>query len=77
MSRRPPRDIESIIRDGTAIDRAIVAARRRRRSGRHGGLGNSQHQREVDLVKKQAHLHSGVTPRKQRDGFVAEAAKRL
>lgn len=29
MSRRPSRDIESIIRDGTAIDRAIVAARRR------------------------------------------------
>ena len=29
MSRRPTRDIERIIRDGTAIDRAIVAARRR------------------------------------------------
>ena len=29
MSRRPSRDIERIIRDGTAIDRAIVAARRR------------------------------------------------
>ena len=29
MSRRSSRDIESIIRDGTAIDRAIVAARRR------------------------------------------------
>ncbi len=29
MSRRPSRDIGSIIRDGTAIDRAIVAARRR------------------------------------------------
>lgn len=29
MSRLPSRDIESIIRDGTAIDRAIVAARRR------------------------------------------------
>jgi len=29
MSRRASRDIESIIRDGTAIDRAIVAARRR------------------------------------------------
>jgi len=29
MSRRPSRDIESIIREGTAIDRAIVAARRR------------------------------------------------
>ena len=28
MSRRPSRDIERIIRDGTAIDRAIVAARR-------------------------------------------------
>ncbi len=27
--RRPRRDIENIIRDGTAIDRAIVAARRR------------------------------------------------
>ena len=27
--RRPGRDIESIIRDGTAIDRAIIAARRR------------------------------------------------
>ncbi|MDP2744137.1 MAG: hypothetical protein Q8P00_03610 [Dehalococcoidia bacterium] len=29
MNQRPSRDIESIIRDGTAIDRAIVAARRR------------------------------------------------
>lgn len=29
MSRRPSRDIEKIIRDGTAIDQAIVAARRR------------------------------------------------
>ncbi len=29
MSRRPSRDIEAIIRDGAAIDRAIVAARRR------------------------------------------------
>ena len=29
MSRRPSHEIESIIRDGTAIDRAIVAARRR------------------------------------------------
>jgi len=29
MSRRPSHDIERIIRDGTAIDRAIVAARRR------------------------------------------------
>ncbi len=29
MNQRPLRDIESIIRDGTAIDRAIVAARRR------------------------------------------------
>jgi hypothetical protein len=29
MSRRPSRDVESIIRDGAAIDRAIVAARRR------------------------------------------------
>lgn len=29
MSRRLSRDIESIIRDGTAIDRAIIAARRR------------------------------------------------
>lgn len=29
MSARSSRDIASIIRDGTAIDRAIVAARRR------------------------------------------------
>jgi hypothetical protein len=29
MSRRASRDVESIIRDGAAIDRAIVAARRR------------------------------------------------
>jgi hypothetical protein len=29
MSVRPSHDISSIIRDGTAIDRAIVAARRR------------------------------------------------
>jgi len=29
MKQRRLRDIESIIRDGTAIDRAIVAARRR------------------------------------------------
>ena len=29
MNRPPSRDIGSIIRDGTAIDRAIVAARRR------------------------------------------------
>lgn len=29
MNQRPPRDIERIIPDGTAIDRAIVAARRR------------------------------------------------
>ncbi len=29
MSRRPSREIASIIREGTAIDRAIVAARRR------------------------------------------------
>ncbi len=29
MSARPSRDIASIIRDGTAIDRAIVAAQRR------------------------------------------------
>lgn len=29
MSRRPSREIEKIIRDGAAIDRAIVAARRR------------------------------------------------
>ena len=29
MSQRPSRDIGSIIRDGTAIDRAIVAARGR------------------------------------------------
>lgn len=29
MSRRPSRDIESNIRNGTAIDRAIIAARRR------------------------------------------------
>lgn len=29
MSAPPSRDIESIIRDGTAIDRAIIAARRR------------------------------------------------
>lgn len=29
MSRRPSRDIASIIRDGAAIDQAIVAARRR------------------------------------------------
>ncbi len=29
MNQRPKRDIESILRDGTAIDRAIVAARRR------------------------------------------------
>lgn len=29
MSERPVRDIQSIIRDGTAIDRAIVAAHRR------------------------------------------------
>jgi hypothetical protein len=29
MSRRPSRDIENILRDGTAIDRAIVAAHRR------------------------------------------------
>jgi hypothetical protein len=29
MSRRPSRDIEIILRDGPAIDRAIVAARRR------------------------------------------------
>lgn len=29
MKRRPSSDIESIIRDGTAIDRAIVAARGR------------------------------------------------
>ena len=29
MSRRPSRDIESALRDGPAIDRAIVAARRR------------------------------------------------
>jgi hypothetical protein len=29
MSRRPSRDVESILRDGPAIDRAIVAARRR------------------------------------------------
>jgi hypothetical protein len=29
MSRRPSGDIGSIIREGTAIDRAIVAARRR------------------------------------------------
>jgi len=29
MSRRPSADIERIIRDGTAIDRAIVAAHRR------------------------------------------------
>jgi hypothetical protein len=29
MSRRPSREVERIIRDGAAIDRAIVAARRR------------------------------------------------
>jgi hypothetical protein len=29
MNRRSTRDIESIIRDGSAIDRAIVAAHRR------------------------------------------------
>lgn len=29
MNQRTSRDIERIIRDGTAIDRAIVAARRR------------------------------------------------
>jgi len=29
MNRRPPRDIAAIIRDGTAIDRAMVAAQRR------------------------------------------------
>lgn len=29
MSQRPSRDIASIIREGTAIDQAIVAARRR------------------------------------------------
>lgn len=29
MNRRPSRDIESILRDGTLIDQAIVAARRR------------------------------------------------
>jgi len=29
MSRRPSRDIETILRDGPAIDRAIVAAHRR------------------------------------------------
>ena len=29
MSQRPSRDIGMILRDGTAIDRAIVAARRR------------------------------------------------
>jgi len=29
VSRRPSREIASIIREGTAIDRAIVAARRR------------------------------------------------
>lgn len=28
MSARPPRDIGRIIREGTAIDRAIIAARR-------------------------------------------------
>lgn len=29
MSRRPSHETEKIIRDGTAIDRAIVAARRK------------------------------------------------
>lgn len=29
MSRRPSRDTEAALRDGAAIDRAIVAARRR------------------------------------------------
>jgi hypothetical protein len=29
MSRRPSHEIEAILRDGTAVDRAIVAARRR------------------------------------------------